>query len=242
MRILPAAPVRSLPAFAAALLSAWPWAGFAGPDDGSIRCCSCSPKRACSRSRRPRRATATSRAARGEPAAPGARPRRRPDGLRHGLDRRPYRRGGTSAETGFDCSGFTRHVFETSLGLVLPRRADEQATAPARRRHARRSAARRPGLLQHHEAHLLARRHLHRRQPLHPCAEPGKDVRTDDLSFAYWAKRFTGARRVETLAAVEPGARRAGAHRSRPAALISTAARGVLAPEAAQAPRGTIGA
>ena len=40
-----------------------------------------------------------------------------------------YRRGGTSSETGFDCSGFTRHVFETSLGLVLPRRADEQATA-----------------------------------------------------------------------------------------------------------------
>src|SRR6187455_2890485 len=40
-----------------------------------------------------------------------------------------YRRGGTSTETGFDCSGFTRHVFESSLGLVLPRRADEQATA-----------------------------------------------------------------------------------------------------------------
>ena len=41
-----------------------------------------------------------------------------------------YRRGGTSAETGFDCSGFTRHVFEMSLGLVLPRRADEQAAMP----------------------------------------------------------------------------------------------------------------
>ena len=35
-----------------------------------------------------------------------------------------YRRGGTSAATGFDCSGFTRHVFEIILGLVLPRRAD----------------------------------------------------------------------------------------------------------------------
>src|SRR5450432_2003204 len=42
----------------------------------------------------------------------------------------PYRRGGNSAETGFDCSGFTRAVFEMSLGLVLPRRADEQAAAP----------------------------------------------------------------------------------------------------------------
>jgi cell wall-associated NlpC family hydrolase len=42
----------------------------------------------------------------------------------------PYRRGGNNGEDGFDCSGFTRHVFEMSLGLVLPRRADEQARAP----------------------------------------------------------------------------------------------------------------
>jgi hypothetical protein len=40
-----------------------------------------------------------------------------------------YRRGGTTAESGFDCSGFTRYVFENSIGLVLPRRADEQARA-----------------------------------------------------------------------------------------------------------------
>src|SRR4051812_31978365 len=36
-----------------------------------------------------------------------------------------YRRGGTSATSGFDCSGFTRHVFERTLGLVLPRRAEQ---------------------------------------------------------------------------------------------------------------------
>ena len=43
----------------------------------------------------------------------------------------PYRRGGSSKETGFDCSGFTRHVFENSIGLILPRRAIEQANSPA---------------------------------------------------------------------------------------------------------------
>ena len=37
----------------------------------------------------------------------------------------------------------------------------------------------------------------------------GKDVRTDDMTFAYWAKRFTGARRAEpppaaTQAALAP--------------------------------------
>ena len=41
----------------------------------------------------------------------------------------PYRRGGTSADHGFDCSGFTRHIFDVSLGLPLPRSADEQAGA-----------------------------------------------------------------------------------------------------------------
>ena len=82
-----------------------------------------------------------------------------------------YRRGGTSAETGFDCSGFTRHVFEMSLGLVLPRRADEQAAMPGLVKVEReRAQARRPGVLQHHAPHLLARRHLHRRQPLRPRA------------------------------------------------------------------------
>ncbi|HZE91899.1 MAG TPA: C40 family peptidase, partial [Rhizobacter sp.] len=40
-----------------------------------------------------------------------------------------YRRGGNDSDTGFDCSGFTRAVFENSLGLLLPRRVDEQAHA-----------------------------------------------------------------------------------------------------------------
>ena len=41
----------------------------------------------------------------------------------------PYRRGGNSAETGFDCSGFVRAIYSETLGKVLPRRADQQAQA-----------------------------------------------------------------------------------------------------------------
>ena len=37
-----------------------------------------------------------------------------------------YKRGGTSPETGFDCSGFVRHVFQNSCELDLPRTAREQ--------------------------------------------------------------------------------------------------------------------
>jgi cell wall-associated NlpC family hydrolase len=116
-----------------------------------------------------------------------------------------YRRGGTSTETGFDCSGFTRHVFETSLGLVLPRRADEQATATGL--VAVRREDLRPGDLvffntlkrtfSHVGIYIGDNRFIH-------SPRPGKNVRTEDMSFAYWAKRFTGARRAEITAAVEP--------------------------------------
>jgi len=116
-----------------------------------------------------------------------------------------YRRGGASTETGFDCSGFTRHVFETSLGLILPRRADEQASAAGL--VAVRREDLRPGDLvffdtlkrtfSHVGIYIGDNRFIH-------SPRPGQSVRTEDMSFAYWTKRFTGARRVETRAVVEP--------------------------------------
>jgi cell wall-associated NlpC family hydrolase len=112
-----------------------------------------------------------------------------------------YRRGGNSAETGFDCSGFTRYVFETSIGLLLPRRVDEQAAAPGL--VAVRRGDLQPGDLvffntlkrtfSHVGIYVGDNRFIH-------SPRPGKQVRTDDMSFAYWAKRFTGARRAETVA------------------------------------------
>jgi cell wall-associated NlpC family hydrolase len=115
-----------------------------------------------------------------------------------------YRRGGTSAETGFDCSGFTRHVFEMSLGLMLPRRADEQAAMPGLVKVER--SGLKPGDLvffntmrrsfSHVGIYIGDNRFVH--APSH-----GKDVRTDDMSFAYWARRFTGARRAELPASTQ---------------------------------------
>ena len=113
-----------------------------------------------------------------------------------------YRRGGASVETGFDCSGFTRYVFENSLGLVLPRRADEQATAPGFVAVKRDDLQ--PGDLvffntlrrsfSHVGIYLGANRFIH-------APRSGASIRTEDMSFAYWAKRYEGARRLASTGA-----------------------------------------
>ncbi len=38
----------------------------------------------------------------------------------------PYRYGGSSPSTGFDCSGFTSYVYKVAKGIVLPRTAEGQ--------------------------------------------------------------------------------------------------------------------
>ena len=116
-----------------------------------------------------------------------------------------YKRGGVSAETGFDCSGFTQHVFEMTFGLVLPRRADEQASAPGLVAVKRDDL--KPGDLvffntlrrtfSHVGIYIGDNRFIH-------SPRTGERVRTEDMSFAYWAKRFTGARRVEHAPADVP--------------------------------------
>jgi cell wall-associated NlpC family hydrolase len=112
----------------------------------------------------------------------------------------PYRRGGTSAEDGFDCSGFTRHIFEMSLGLMLPRRVDEQASAPGLQAVKRDDL--KPGDLvffntlkrtfSHVGIYVGDGKFIH-------SPRSGAKVRVEDMRYAYWSKRFTGARRAEPL-------------------------------------------
>ena len=108
-----------------------------------------------------------------------------------------YRRGGSSQETGFDCSGFTRHVFERSIGLLLPRRADEQAKDGALL--AIRKDELKPGDLvffntmrrtfSHVGIYVGEGKFIH-------APKPGASVRIDDMRQAYWTQRYTGARRA----------------------------------------------
>jgi cell wall-associated NlpC family hydrolase len=109
----------------------------------------------------------------------------------------PYRRGGSSEADGFDCSGFTRHIFEMSLGLVLPRRVDDQASASGLIEVTRDQL--RPGDLvffntlrrtfSHVGIYVGDGKFIH-------SPRSGGAVRVEDMRFAYWSQRFTGARRA----------------------------------------------
>lgn len=107
----------------------------------------------------------------------------------------PYRYGGNSAETGFDCSGFVRAVYEQSLGKVLPRRADEQAAAT--RAIDRREL--KPGDLVFFNTMRRAFSHVGiyvgDGKFIH-APRKGSEVRVEDMRVAYWHSRFNGARRV----------------------------------------------
>jgi cell wall-associated NlpC family hydrolase len=117
----------------------------------------------------------------------------------------PYRRGGDSAEEGFDCSGFTRHIFEQSLGLVLPRRADQQAQQAGLLNIKREEL--KPGDLVFFNTMKRAFSHVGiyvgDGKFIH-APRAGSEVRVEDMRKAYWDKRFNGARRADLPVAVPP--------------------------------------
>ncbi len=107
----------------------------------------------------------------------------------------PYRRGGSSVETGFDCSGFVKAMYEQTVGLILPRRANEQAAATQKidRKELQ------PGDLvffntlrrtfSHVGIYIGDNKFIH-------SPKPGAQVRVEDMGVPYWSTRFDGARRV----------------------------------------------
>ena len=113
----------------------------------------------------------------------------------------PYQRGGNSFESGFDCSGFTRHIFGLTLGLALPRRVDDQAGAEGLVNVPK--AELRPGDLvffntlkrtfSHVGIYVGDGRFIH-------APRSGSEVRIEDMRYAYWTQRYTGARRVADAA------------------------------------------
>ena len=112
----------------------------------------------------------------------------------------PYRLGGNTRETGFDCSGLVHAVYEQTLGLVLPRRAAEQA-------HSTQKIDKdelKPGDLvffntmrrsfSHVGIYIGDNKFIH-------APRTGSRVRVENMNIKYWQSRFDGARRVSLTGA-----------------------------------------
>ena len=107
----------------------------------------------------------------------------------------PYKRGGNTAETGFDCSGFVRAMYQQTIGLILPRTADQQAAATVEID----KGDLQPGDLvffntlrrafSHVGIYVGEGRFVH-------APSTGGTVRLDHLDGPYWRDHYTGAKRV----------------------------------------------
>jgi cell wall-associated NlpC family hydrolase len=119
----------------------------------------------------------------------------------------PYKRGGNNAETGFDCSGFVRAIYEQSVGLLLPRRAEQQAAATQRID----KNDLQPGDLvffntmrrafSHVGIYVGDGKYIH-------SPKPGAEVRVESMGVSYWQRRFDGARRVQAAGTTLPESER----------------------------------
>ena len=107
----------------------------------------------------------------------------------------PYKWGGTSPDTGFDCSGFVQFVFRQATGVILPRSSFDQV-------HYGISVMReelQPGDLvffntlrapfSHVGIYIGENRFIH-------SPSRGKSVEIVNITDSYWQKRFNGARRL----------------------------------------------
>ena len=112
-----------------------------------------------------------------------------------GLVGTPYRWGGNTPQSGFDCSGLVDYVFRTSANVVLPRHSGDIADVDAPRIKPDRLA---PGDLlffgsRHHVNHVAI--YVGEGRFVH-APNRGGTVRLDELDGAYWRTHFLYAKRV----------------------------------------------
>ena len=115
-----------------------------------------------------------------------------------------YKFGGTTPDTGLDCSGFVHHVFEEVTGVSLPRTAREMGALGAKVA----ATHLQPGDLVFFNTRRFAFSHvgiyLGDNRFVHAPSHGG-EVAIASIDQAYWQKSFNGARRlVGVLPALAP--------------------------------------
>lgn len=116
----------------------------------------------------------------------------------------PYRYGGNTPDSGFDCSGLVRYVVARAASVQLPRTTEAMGSrgTPLERSQVASgdlvffNTTGRPN--SHVGIYVGQNRFVH-------APSTGGTVRLEDMTKSYWASRYNGARRVAT-AAVPPAA------------------------------------
>lgn len=112
-----------------------------------------------------------------------------------GLVGTPYRWGGNTPESGFDCSGLVAYVFRDMVNLSLPRNSRELAVWQASQiamdqlRSGDLVFFGNDGAISHVGIYVGDGRFVH-------APSTGGTVRLDRLDQPYWQARYAGARRV----------------------------------------------
>ncbi|CAJ0699073.1 hypothetical protein LMG18102_02872 [Ralstonia mannitolilytica] len=107
----------------------------------------------------------------------------------------PYRYGGNTPDSGFDCSGLVRYVVQRAASVTLPRTAAEMGRRgmPLDRREVASgdlvffNTTGQPN--SHVGIYVGQNRFVH-------APATGGTVRLEDMTKSYWASRYAGARRV----------------------------------------------
>lgn len=111
------------------------------------------------------------------------------------LDGTPYQWGGESPDSGFDCSGFVRHVFEHTARVQLPRTSRELSRSGdpidiAELRPGDLVFFRTTGAFSHVGIFIGESRFVH-------APRVGGKIRVENIHSSYWRPRFNGARRIK---------------------------------------------
>jgi cell wall-associated NlpC family hydrolase len=107
-----------------------------------------------------------------------------------------YRWGGNTPQSGLDCSGFVRYVFNDTFGFLLPRKSAQMSKVGLEIG----KEELRPGdlvffnTMRHAFSHVGI--YVGDNKFIHAPSR-GKSIRVDDMTKVYWEKRYNGARRLE---------------------------------------------
>jgi len=117
-----------------------------------------------------------------------------------------YRWGETGQQTGYDASAFVKYVFNDKLGFLFPNKSTEMSKVGFQVSRDKLK----PGDLVFFNTLQRANSHVGiyvgENKFIHAPAR-GADVRVDDMTSAYWEKRFDGARRVDSVQNMNEAAR-----------------------------------